>query len=145
MKKVLASGNTLEVTRSPFSLSHALFKAVIAELKKVRFEVGLKDGDRLSDLFKMDVSDDLLNSLKNAVFSILSSPEIEAILWQCYGRALWNNKKITPDLFDAEEDAQADYLEIAKEVMLENIGPFLRGLPSALRGLARGESGGTQK
>lgn len=143
MKKILSSGATLEITRAPFSVSHRLFKTVMRELSQVEINVGAKGKD-IQDLFKLEVGDQLVNTLKNVAVTLLSSEEIEAVLWVCFDRALYNNQKVTKEIFD-EESAAGDYLEIAKEVMIYNMAPFTKSLQSVYQGLRAEKISGTQK
>lgn len=130
MKMTLKSGATLDVTRSPFEICHRLFKTVIKELKSVDLELG----QNLGSTFSLDLTDKTLNTAKNAIFTLLSSQEIEDVLWECFGRVLYNNKKLTKNLFD-EEKAMEDYLEIAKEVLVFNLTPFQKSLESLFPGV----------
>ena len=98
-------------------------------MKGVSLELGLKDGQTLGSLFELELTDEALNTVKNGAFTLLSSQEIEDVLWECFDRCLYNNKKITKSLFDEEQVAE-DYLEIAKEVMVLNLAPFRRSLES---------------
>ena len=95
MKVTLKSGAVLDVTRSPFVISHKLFKAVIKELKNVDLELG----QSLGATFELDLTDKALNTAKNAICTLLSSQEIEDCLWECFPRCLYDNKKITKNLF----------------------------------------------
>lgn len=134
MKKTLASGATLEITRSPFVISHKLFKTVVRELKEgVDLKIGLKEGQSLSKLTDMDLSDEAINTVKDAILTLLSSEEIEAVLWECMPRVTYNNQKITRELFD-DEKAVVDYLEIVKEVAIFNLTPFGKSLASLFPG-----------
>lgn len=143
MKKVLDSGSTLEITRSPFALSHRLFKATMKELGHVDLNFGVQ-GKSVKDVFKMDVNDQVINTIKNTLAKLLCSEEIEAILWLCFERALYNDQKITKDIFE-NETAAGDFLEISKEVMVYNLIPFSKGLQSLFQGLPINKVSDTQK
>lgn len=129
MKKTLKSGATLDITRSPFVIGHKLFKTVLREMKQVNLKLGLKDGQTLGSLFELEITDETLNTAKDAIFTLLSSQEIEDVLWECFERVRYNDKKIDKTLFDNEQIAE-DYLEIAKEVMGANLSPFRKSLES---------------
>lgn len=126
MKKILKSGATLEITMSPFVIGHKLFKAVAKEVGKVDIKIG-SGSKSLEQLMESNVGDEVLNTLKNIFVSILASDEVEELLWVCMERAIYNNQKVTKDLFD-NGDIASDYLEVAKEVMVLNLTPFTKGL-----------------
>jgi hypothetical protein len=129
MKTTLKSGATLDVTRSPFVTSHKLFKTVLRELKNVNLKLGLKEGQSLGNLFDMQLTDEVLNTAKDGILTLLSSQEIENVLWECFARVLYDNKKIDQHTFDDEKACQ-DYLEVCKSVLMENLKPFQAGLAS---------------
>lgn len=129
MKITLRSGATLDVTRSPFVIGHKLFKTVLKELKDVNLKLGLKEGQTIGSLFELELTDEAINTAKNGILTLLSSQEIEDVLWECMARATYNNKKIDRVLFD-DEDIAGDYLEVAKEVMVINLAPFRKSLES---------------
>lgn len=129
MKMTLKSGATLDITRSPFVVGHKLFKTVLKELKEVNLKLGLREGQNLSNLFELELTDDALNTVKDGILTLLSSQEIEDALWECMLRVTYNDKKITRNLFDDEAICE-DYLEIAKEVMVANLAPFRKSLES---------------
>lgn len=129
MKVTLKSGAILDITRSPFVIGHKLFKTVLNELKSVDLKLGLKEGQTLGSMFDLELTDDVLNTAKNSIFTLLSSQAIEDVLWECMPRVLYDNKKVDKALFDDEKIAE-DYLEVAKEVMVVNLAPFRKSLAS---------------
>jgi hypothetical protein len=118
LKKTLDSGAVLEVTMADFKTGHRLFKAVMEEIK----DVEMSDGDNV------------IVVIKNVATGILSSDKVEAMLWECMGRAIYNNQKVVPALFE-DEQIREDYLVVAKEVLWFNLGPFLKYLSSLLSGM----------
>lgn len=129
MKKTLKSGATLDITRSPFVVGHKLFKTIAKELKGVDVKLGLKEGQTLGNLTNFEVSDEAINTVKDLFCTILSSQEVEDILWECMIKATYNGQKINRELFDNDQAAE-DYLEISKEVMSVNLIPFQKSLAS---------------
>lgn len=144
MKTTLKSGAILDITRSPFTIGHRLFKTVLKELKGVNLKLGLKEGQTLGSLFELELTDEALDTAKNGILTLLSSQEIEDVLWECMIRVRYNDKKIEPSLFDDEKIAE-DYLEIAKEVLLVNLAPFRKSLESLFPGFRILKSTDTQK
>jgi hypothetical protein len=129
MKKTLKSGATLDITRSPFVIGHKLFKTILTEMKGVHLQLGLKDGQSIGSLFDLEMTDEAINTAKNGILTLMSSQDIEDVLWECMPRVLYNNKKIDLNLFEDDRAAE-DFLEIFKEVMVVNLAPFRKSLES---------------
>ena len=111
LKKTLDSGAVLEVSMSPFEVSHGLLKAVMKET----------EGINITD------KDNVINVIKNFAARIIYSESIQTALWLCMERATYNNIKISKDLFE-DEKIRGDYLTVVKEVMVYNLSPFLKSL-----------------
>lgn len=115
---VLPSGATLKITPAEFIVSKALFQAVSRELRSVR---GANIDDILKDIFCASIA----------------SPEIEACVWECFKRCLYNSGagdfKITADTFEAVE-RRVDYVKVCIEVAKDNITPFVKSLYAELSG-----------
>ena len=144
MKKTLTSGAILDITRAPFVTSHRLFKTILKELKDVQLRLGLKGGQTLGGVFDLELTDEAIDTVKNAFLTLLSSQEIEDCLWECFERVTYENKRLDKKLFEDEKIA-GDYLEIAKEVMLFNIAPFQQSLVSLFPGIRFQKTSGSQK
>ena len=114
-KKVLESGAELFIQMGSWEESHQLYKAVMAVVSTT----SIKNDEVLSLIAKICIS-----------------PEIEAALWKCLGRATYNGAKITKATFE-DEKAREDYLVIAKEVLVLNLRPFLKNLASLLPAVPR--------
>ncbi len=112
MKDVkLPSGATLSVMPAPFADSKALYQAVLKETKAIPLSMQMEKASLLKDLFCAG----------------FSSKEIEACLWECFKRCLYNGVKIIPDTFEPVE-AREDYMKVCVEVAKENILPFVKSL-----------------
>ena len=59
------------------------------------------------------------------------SDSVDALLWPCLARSLYNDEKITPSTFDAI-DRRQDYYEVVAVFLKENIAPLAEGLRSKL-------------
>ena len=132
LKKTLDSGATLEVTMASFEVGHKLLKCVMREVEGVKLSLGVK-AKTLQDFFAMEINDEALNTLKNVVTRLIGSDALDEALWPCMERALYNNQKVSRDLFEDERN-RADYLVVAKEVLLFNLSPFLKNLSSLFQG-----------
>lgn len=111
----LPSGAVLKVHSASFAESKALYQALMDEVKGVSF----------------NGKADLGNALKDVLSIAVSSKKIEAALWVCMARCIYNSGagdlKIDQDTFEPVK-ARGDYTAICKEVMEENVGPFAKGL-----------------
>ena len=133
LKKTLDSNAVLEVTLAPFAIGHKLWKAVAKEVETVDVSLGSKVAS-LQSVFDAEVTDQMLNTIKNIISRVLSSEKIEEVLWQCMERATYNGVKITQDTFE-DVKARGDYLIVAKEVLWFNLVPFVRNLGSLFQEL----------
>lgn len=114
----LPSGATLKVQPAPFAEAKALYQAVLDEMKGT----------------PVPQSIDLGNLLKTVLMQAFSSPRIEAALWTCFQKCLYNSGapgagdlKIDKDTFEPVA-ARADYTSVCLEVGEENIAPFVKSL-----------------
>ncbi len=117
----LESSAILEITAVSFADATELKKAVARELVNVKVD--------LTSLDLSKISADELNSFKNVLFQILGSDAIEAALWKCMSRCLYNQQRITPATFEPEA-AREDYHHVAWEVMVYSLRPFGKSLLS---------------
>lgn len=120
----LKSGATLTVTLASFADANRLLKVVARELAAVSFDMDSVDFAGLSG---KDI-----NTLKNAIFQIVQSDGIEAVIRDCAKKCLYNGERIIwPNTFEPE-GARQDYLPVAWEVMKANLSPFFAGLALSL-------------
>lgn len=118
---ILNSGSKLELGMAPFVVGMRLFKTVANELKVVDVQLNLED----MNLRKLADKD--INTFKNAILQLVGSDALEASLFECMKRCLYNGEAINVKTFEPE-DARADYLPVAWEVMKYNLAPFFRNL-----------------
>jgi hypothetical protein len=121
---VLSSGAKLEITICSFQVCNSLVKALLKQAKNIKIE-----GDMELDL-KEAIKGGQYNFFKDIVCSLISSDEIESLLFKCFERCLYNKKKVNADLFDNDIDARGDYFEVAWEVGKFNVSPFTKNLLS---------------
>lgn len=108
----LPSGAVLKITPSPFSVSRALFQALLEELKALKLDPDAEvDVNLFKDIFCVGVS----------------SKKIEACLAVCMRKVTYNDLKIDDMTFEPVE-AREDYLAVCFEVTKENIQPFTKSL-----------------
>lgn len=124
----LPSGATLRITMSSFAVAKALYLAVLEEAKSMTLptqdtEIGM---NFYKDLFCFGIT----------------SKRIEACLAECLKKALYNNLRITDEVFESE-DARQDYLSVLLEVAKVNLEPFTKSLSvqlSHMLAMATGQS-----
>lgn len=117
MKKItLSSGKILEIQIAPFSTANALNKAIAKELKGV----------------KLDLTQDLGNPelIKDLVCTAIASEEIMMAVMECMKRCTYNGHRINSEEVFEPEEARADFFPCCKEVIMENVRPFLKSLLS---------------
>lgn len=109
---ILKSGRKLKISLAPWKDARELYQAVASELIAV----------------KADPKQELdTNFIKDLFCTMLASKKIEAALWLCMKRCLYNGERIQEETFEPAE-AREDYLDICAEVAKENINPFAKSL-----------------
>ncbi len=110
-KLKLPSGAELEICLAPFADAKRLHQALLKELRGV--SIGGKN--------------ELHDTLKNIVCTSFASPEVDAALAECLKRALYNGVKLDENTFEPAA-ARQDYEVVCFEVVVENVGPFMKSL-----------------
>lgn len=114
MKEVsLPSGAVLKITPAPFSDAKELYQAVAREVRTVHLNNKMEMAEVYKDIFCAGIT----------------SREVEACLWKCFQKCLYNDLKIGKDTFEPVQ-AREDYTMICMEVAKENIHPFVKSLLS---------------
>lgn len=133
--KVLESGASIEIQMASWEVCNRLLKAVMREIESVKISVGIRPG--MKSLAELDVNEDVLNTIKDIAARLISSDNVETILWECFKTVTYRGKRITTkDIFEPE-DARCDYLPIAKEVLVYNLAPFFKNLGSMWSGISK--------
>lgn len=136
IEKILESGAILNIKTAPFATGTKLVKAVSRELLKVNIDIGLGKG-RLEDFFSLEIDKDgAINTIKDLILNLISSDEIETIVWECLDRCTYTLEgapagRINRATFENDK-AKGDYYLIVKEVLAENLTPFFPNLHSKL-------------
>jgi hypothetical protein len=127
--------NKLEITPASFSEAMALQRAIGKAINKGNINVDL-EGFELNkdDPLKSDVSGDTIGSVISSLISAGTSEEVEAAVFKCANRALYDYKKINIDFFEKVENRPL-YYPIMIEIIKVNIGPFIGGLFSEFGGI----------
>lgn len=117
---IATSGAKVVINPAGFTEAMALKNAVVKELGSAEINIDLTR-----------IRETNLNSLLPLILQVDSSEQVNAALWVCLGRCLYNSEKISEKTFEAVK-ARVDYYEIAVACLKENISPFLDGLLSKL-------------
>jgi hypothetical protein len=113
MKSIkLPSGAELKVTLAPFSVGKAFYQVCLQEIKSMR----------LDDNAEIDA-----NLYKDFFCTGFSSTKVDLALQPLIKNALYNDLRITDDLFEPEE-ARQDYMFVCFYVAKENLLPFTKAL-----------------
>lgn len=117
MKKItLQSGKILEITLAPFEAASTLNKALMKELLKVDIDMNADLGDP--------------SVLKVLICTVGSSKEIMDAAMECMKKCAYDGQRITSEEIFESEEARGDYYEIVRNVIIENVRPFLKALLS---------------
>lgn len=112
MKEViLDSKAVLKIDPAPFAVSKSLYQAVIEEMKSIKIDVNVSDGNFFKDIFCVT----------------FSSKRVELALDECMKRVLYNGNKISAETWEPIE-AREDYTAVCFEVLKENLTPFMKSL-----------------
>ena len=127
------SGANVEATLSDYSTSFDLMKAVLRAARKGGVGSKLPEDLQLSDLAKIAYSNiSTLGGLADIVIDVITSTEVEVLIFKCMERCVYDGEKVTRDTFEKEE-RRGDFLFVAYEVGKINLRPFLSHLLSGLK------------
>ncbi len=122
MDFTLPSGSKLVVSESAYQDANTLLKALLRTAKGVQLAHNPLETD--------------VTALKDVVLEAATSPEVDAALFKCAERAMYENVRVTKDLFDdpkLKDLARGDYFLILWHVIEVNCGPFFGKTFSALK------------
>lgn len=105
------SGAELKIHVAPFVDSKNLYQALLRELRDIKVDPSLALGTLYKELFCIG----------------FSSLAIEACLWKCFERCIYNGLKVDKDTFESLE-ARDDYMVVCMEVAKDNVAPFGKSL-----------------
>lgn len=108
---VVPSGAAVTINPASFEAAKTLEKAILREM-------GISGINNMANI----ISTALL---------IVSSESVNAALWPCLARCLYEKEKIIQQTFDKPE-RRKDFYPLVQACLEENIGPLFDGLRSAL-------------
>lgn len=107
----LPSGAMLRVGLAPFADARDLYQAVLEEARGV----------------KINPEDNVLSLQKEIFCAFLTSKKVEAAVWKCMEKCLYNGARIKEETFEPEL-ARGDYIDVLYSVTEKNVSPFLKSL-----------------
>ena len=122
MNFTLPSGGKLTVSESSYQDATALLKALTRCAKGLPLP---------KDFLEADIT-----VMKDLLVEAMVSEEVDAAIFKCAERAVYDNVRVEKSLFDdpkLKENARADYFLILWHVVEVNCGPFFGKVFSELR------------
>lgn len=117
MEIELPSKAKLHINMAPFAEAKELYQACLEEVKNLKLDA------------KAEVD---VNFYKDIFCAAFSSKRIDAALWACTKRCLYNKAAIKDDTFEPVE-AREDYMEVCFKVLEANLKPFTKALSQQLQ------------
>jgi len=144
LKFTAPSGAKVEMTLSDYSTSFDLMKAVMKAVRQGGVGSKIPKDIQLSDLAKLKEANlNDLGGLADAIIDIITSREVEELVFKCMERCSYDNERISRSTFEPE-DRRGDFLFIAWEVGRANVLPFGSHLTSGLKNIFQQEKKGSQ-
>jgi hypothetical protein len=113
LKHKLKSGNDLEVWPSKFDDGFNLLQVVSQEFSALDLSKGTVEGLSMQ---------------------LMASRTLSDAMWPCLGQATYKGERINKTMFESME-ARKDFIEIVKEVLVFNLGPFSENVASLCKAL----------
>ena len=104
-------------------INYAGFKDACELKRHIGLEL-LKVNVDISDLLNKELDSQSINTLKNLILTIDSSEEIEKCIFKCLSKSLYDNSRITRELFELDKEAVSEYYNILIACVKENLSPF---------------------
>ena len=116
MEYTTEAGKQVVINYAGFKDACELKRYIGLELLKVNVDI--------SDLLNKELDSQSINTLKNLLLTIDSSEEIEKCIFKCLSKSLYDNSRITRELFELDKEAVGEYYNILIACVKENLSPF---------------------
>ena len=127
-----SSGAHIIINAAPFAVVKRLRRCFAEEFRRISIDIGNPGSlAEIKEEFGNNVSK-YLNNLKDIILGLETSQEFENVMWDCLRDCLYDNKAITPTLFDDLPTVRDDYDLIVFECIKENLSPFFKSLGGLL-------------
>lgn len=120
IKYQLKSGKLLEIDLVPVPLALELYRTVMNECARCKFDLKIEENTSLLEL---------VGKNSEALLRVLGSEEVMEVVQRCCNKVLYGKKRFSMDLFE-DIDARGDFFGIMIIVALENLLPFFPHLRS---------------
>jgi len=104
-------------------INYAGFKDACELKRQIGLEL-LKVNINISDLINKELDSQSINTLKNLILVIDSSEAIQKTIFKCLSKSLYDNTRITENLFEIDKEAVEEYYNIVIACVRENLSPF---------------------
>jgi hypothetical protein len=111
----------LRITLGSFEEAIDLQDAIVGALRGNGMNVDLSENAAIENME--------IGGFLDAALSVIGDKKVRAALFECAGRAEYNNQKINIDFFENNREL---YYPIMIEILKANVGPFVGGLISSL-------------
>ena len=126
------NGAKIVINCAKFKEAKRLRRVFAQEFLKHKIDINnVESVQHLEELFNKNKTM-WLNIIKDVLLGLEVSEDFEAVMWDCMKECTYDRIMITPQLFDDKEEAREDYDLIVREVVQENLGPFMKGLSGML-------------
>lgn len=120
---------------APYKTGIKLKKVLLSEIRKN--PIGLKILADKKDVLNSEIdTTQFFDFLKNCIIDLETSDDIENTIFECFQYCIWNNHKITEQLFNDIPESREDYYELKIKCVEENLRPFLKSLASGWKIIA---------
>lgn len=130
------TGNRIVINPAPYKTVLNLKRVLLNEIKNN--SIGLKVSKDTNNIYEKSIDfTGCIDFIKNVFIGAETSEEVEKALNECLAYCTYKTTyKISPALFDSEQDAREDYYEIVISCIEENLKPFIKSLVSEWSALA---------
>jgi hypothetical protein len=119
------SGKVIKINEASFEDCCQLQELIASILAETGLDLNNIDFNNLNEFVKNTDIDFILKP----ILKMISNKEFRQIIFKCLNRSLYDNERITPELFDIVEN-RGDYYPIVIECLKVNILPFFSKLLS---------------
>ena len=137
----LQSGKELHLNLADFKNSMGLNRAIMSALSKSDLDMDIGD---LQGKDEKDIGG-VLTSLMPLLFTVSSSEDVENAVIACLSRCKWGGLQVTQELLEDNQDARADFYEMAFECVKFNSAVFMKPILSKLKQSGQGTANESQK
>lgn len=125
IKYQLKSGKIVELSLAPVETALALYRAIIGECQRCKFELSFTEEDTILSL---------LSKNSEPLLRVMGSEYVMEAIKDCCPKVLYNKQKFSMDLFE-DEKARGDFFGVMLLVAVENLRPFFPQANSLLNGV----------